>query len=94
MNLHHVFPRELDGAKVLFHTPRGNYGASRYTNGKIADHYLYFAICKYENDNQYYLFCCGENYQVASDYLIDSIEECKEAAASLYKGSIVWHKVD
>ena len=31
-----MFPRELDGAKVLFYTPHGDYGAIKYPNGEVA----------------------------------------------------------
>lgn len=86
-----MFPNKLDGAKVLYYTPKNNYGAIKYTSGEIADHYRYLAICKYAKDDKYYLFCCDENYEVVSDTLHDSIEECM-AIASQYKDNIVWNK--
>lgn len=87
-----MFPIKLDGAIVLYYTLQDDYGYSIYPNGKIADHYRYLAICKYAKDNEYYLFCCNENYEeVVSDTPYDSIEECM-AIASRYKYNIVWNK--
>lgn len=85
-----MFPSELDGAKVLYYTPKGDYGAIRYPNGDIADNYKYLAICKYENDDKYYLFCCDEKYDVVTDWLYDNFEDCMSAAISR-KENIVWY---
>ena len=62
-----------------------------FTNGEIADYYRYLAICQYPKDDRYYLFCCDENYEVVSDMLYNSVEECM-AIASQYKENIVWNK--
>ena len=86
-----MFPIELDGAIVLYYTSQDDYGYSIFTNGEIADHYRYLAICKYTKDDKYYLFCCDENYEVVSDMLCNSVEECM-AMASQYKENIVWNK--
>ncbi len=86
-----MFPIKLDGAIVLYYTSQDDYGYSIFPNGEIADHYRYLAICKYTQDDTYYLFCCDENYEVVSDTLHNSIEECLETA-SQYKDNIVWNK--
>ena len=86
-----MFPIKLDGAIVLYYTLQDDYGYSIFPNGKIADYYHYLAICKYSKDDKYYLFCCDENYEVVSDTLHDSIEECM-VIASQYKDNIVWNK--
>ena len=88
-----VFPPELDGAEVLLYTPQGNYGSINYPNGDIADHYRCLAICKYSEDDSYYLFCCNENYEVVSDWMGSSIEECMKVAATSYMENIIWNKV-
>ena len=62
-----IFPETLDNAHVLYFTPQASYGTVCFTTGKIADHICYLAICKYENDNNYYLFGCDSNYDVVSD---------------------------
>ena len=89
-----MFPPTLDGASVLFYTPKGDYGTIRYISGEIADYYRYFAICKYANDDNFYLFCCNENYDVVSDWLEDSVDDCMNAASSLYSGTLVWQKIE
>ena len=87
-----MFPTELDNAKVLFYTPQDNYGAIEYPNGEIADNYHYLAICTYPKYNNYYLFCCNENYEVVSDWYESSIEDCMKVAAHSYKENICWIK--
>ncbi len=88
-----MFPAELDGAKVLYYTPQGDYGVIKYPNGEIADYYRYLAICKYTEDDNCYLFCCNKNYEVVNDWLEDDIESCMQAANSAYKNNIIWIKV-
>ncbi len=88
-----MFPAELDNARVLYFTPKGDYGAIKYPNGEIADYYHYLAICKYPEDDSYYLFCCNANYEVVNDWNESSIENCKKIAASSYNENILWNKV-
>ena len=71
-----MFPDTLDNAKVLYYTPKGNYGDLFYDNGTIAAHFIYMAICKYEKAEGFYLFLCNEDFEVETDELYDSVEEC------------------
>ncbi len=71
-----MFPSLLDNADVLFYTPKGEYGKMYYPNGEVAAEFAYLAICKYKDYNGYYLFMCNEDYEVETDELMDSIEEC------------------
>lgn len=87
------FPVELDGAQVLYYTPRGSYGAITYLGGEMADAYCYLAICKYPKENLFYLFSCNENHEVVSDWPEDSVVACKRTAASSYQGRIIWKKM-
>jgi hypothetical protein len=87
-----MFPTELDNAKVLYYTPKDDFGAIKYPNGEVADYYHYLAICSYPDDNNYYLFCCSENYEVVSDLLCCSIEDCMKNAEFSYKENILWIK--
>lgn len=84
-----MFPANLDGARVLFYTPNDNYGEIKLPNGETADNYCYLAICKYENDKNYYLFCCNEKYEVVNDTVWESVEKCMSVAYS-YKENIEW----
>ncbi len=84
------FPKILDNAKVLYFTPQSNYGTVYYTTGEIADYICYLAICKYENDNTFYLFGCNSDYDVVSDSSWGSIEECMRIAQTTYNGLISW----
>ena len=85
-----MFPKKLDGAKVLYYTGEGDFGVVTNTNETDAERICYLAICKYENDNGYYLFLCDENYNVVTDDLLDSITQCFEIA-SFKKDDIKWY---
>lgn len=88
-----MFPKSLDGANVLYFTPKGNYGEILYTTGEVAAYIRYLAICKYQNDNSYYLFACDGNFEVVGDSIWDSIEQCISVADSSYdEHSILWNK--
>ena len=49
-----------------------------------------YGSVSYDN-KEYYLFHCNDKFEVISDYLFDSIEECKEIASKCKK-DIVWIK--
>jgi hypothetical protein len=87
-----MFPKELDGAKVLFFTPRDNYGTIEFSTGGIAAYIHYLAICKYENDYRFYLFSCDEEFNVEGDTLLNSVEECMSVSTSSYGKDIHWIK--
>ncbi|MBQ8447645.1 MAG: hypothetical protein IJX27_01780 [Clostridia bacterium] len=73
------FPNYLDEAKVIsdaeLETPETLY----YTDGDIWCKIYYYAICKYEKYDSYYLFGCTEDFSVESDDAFESVEECKSA---------------
>lgn len=87
-----MFPEELDGAKVLYFTPEGNYGVMHYAAGGVAAYFKYLAICKYDDSDGYYLFCCNGNKEVETDSLWDSVNECMGVADCSYGGKILWVK--
>lgn len=88
-----MFPKILDGAEVLYYTPNNNYGEVYWDNGEIAHYIKYLAICKYPNhDDEFYLFCCDECYDVVADSLWNSIEMCMSAANSSNGNQILWIK--
>ena len=88
-----MFPTKLDNAKVLYYTPKDNYGVITYPDGKVTDYYNYLAICAYPDDNSYYLFCCNAKYEVVSDWVDASVANCMKIAASSYKENIQWIQV-
>ena len=85
-----MFPRELDDAKVLYYSSRGEFGTLNDATGEIVEHCNYFAICKYENDDSCYLFCCNDQYEVISDWLLEDIEACMNTA-TLHANNVIWH---
>ena len=84
------FPKMLDNASVLYHTPKNCYGEIYYTTGELAENIHYLAICKYENDTSYYLFGCNADQEVVSDSPWGSVEECMCVAKSSYNCAISW----
>ena len=86
-----VFPRILDGAKVLYYTEKNDFGVVANVDGSDAEYICYLAVCQYPNDTGYYLFLCDKNYEVVTDDLWDSIEQCFEMAR-YRKDHIIWHK--
>lgn len=88
-----MFPEKLDGAKVLYYTPKDDYGNIYYSNGDIADSIHFLAICKYQNEKEeYYLFRCDENYEVVGDSVWNSADDCMKTANSSHGGNILWIK--
>ena len=73
------FPDELDGAKVLCYAELETPETLYYTDGDIWCKIYYYAICKYEKYDSYYLFGCTEDFSVESDDAFESVEECKSA---------------
>ena len=85
-----MFPAMLDNAKVLYYTPAGDYGAVYWTTGKIAEHIVYLAICRYPVGSEYYLFGCNAEYEVVSDIPFDNIPACMNAARLSIQAEISW----
>ena len=83
---YYTFPRELDGAKVLYYTDRGTFPPVYFSGGEMAHKIYYLAICKYENDEAYYLFHCDESLKVVADNCFQSVDTCKQ-----YMGDTEWH---
>ena len=89
-----MFPDYLDGARVLEYTDRGHYGyIIEYDENYVPHHkeQYYLAIARYDNDDRFYLFGCDDHYEVMSDSLCDSPEECKSIHCYVPENT-VWHK--
>jgi hypothetical protein len=62
----------------LFHTiPRGADPAAEGVDSVAA-----MAICRYRDDDRYYLFKCNHNWEVVFDWDAQSVEEAQETAAA------------
>ena len=85
-----MFPDYLDNAKVFFFTSKGDYGKMSDEYGKTVASFSFLAICKYENDDRYYLFGCNADFEVEADYDCSSTDECMETAKSVFSGDIAW----
>ena len=55
-----MFPRILDGAKVLYYTEKNDFGVVANVDGSDAEYICYLAVCQYPNDTGYYLFLCDK----------------------------------
>ncbi len=78
------FPDMLDGAKLLEYAQAGN---CLQSTGKDI---RYLAICRYADDNKYYLFYCNSDRAVVQDDCWDSAEECRRIAEQF--GVTKWYK--
>ena len=85
----YTFPKELDSAKVLYYTDRGTFDPVCYVGGAIAHNVVYLAICKYDDDDAYYIFHCDESLEVVADDCFESVEACK---AVMDKYNVEWHE--
>ena len=85
-----MFPKTLDDTTVLFYTEKGDYGAVYSTTGEVLDRVCFLAICRYENTNECCLFGCNENYDVISDSLWESVEECQRVAEASCTETPLW----
>lgn len=73
-----TFPKTLGGAKVLQHTDKGDFDPVLFAGGEVAHRVCYLSICKYDNDNAFYLFHIDENLEVVADRCYDSVEACRK----------------
>ena len=83
-----MFPDQLDGANVLLYTDRGSYGAVADSGGGEGWPVVYLAVCAYPGDGGVYLFLCGDGYEVITDSLYTSVEECLSARGQ----GVTWRK--
>ena len=63
----------LDKPKII-----DNLGGVYYPGGEVAHNVAYLAVCKYDNDEAYYIFHCDESLEVVADGCWDNIELCKK----------------
>lgn len=84
-----MFPSYINGAKVLFYTSKDYFGVVDYKDEQKIIDINYLAICRYGNDEEYYLFFCDNNFTEVGDYCFDTVEECK-AVAEKSNGNIIW----
>lgn len=84
-------PREIDGAKVLFYTPidarhqpTGN--CRQIVGGELMGASAGLAICRYDGENNYYLFGCDEHWNTVTDTWHETLEDAKTQAEFEYMG--------
>ena len=85
-----MFPSSLDNANVLYYTPAGRYGDLCLITGEIQDHIIYFAVCQYPGDSQYYLFGCNDQTEVITDWPCETLQAAMDAARSSDQAKIIW----
>ena len=86
-----MFPKELNGADVLFYTDKADYGELE-EEGKDARAIACLAIAKKPEDPAYYLMLCDADYGVIADHSFPAVEWCKAMAGMRYP-DIVWHEM-
>lgn len=86
-----MFPRELDGAEVLFYTDKADFGELE-EEGESARAIAYLAITQKPEDSACYLMLCDADYCVIADHNFPAVEWCKTMAGMRYP-DIVWHEM-
>ena len=86
-----MFPKELNGADVLFYTDKADYGELE-EEGKDVCAISYLAIAKKPGDPACYLMLCDADYGVIADHSFPAVEWCKTMAGMRYP-DIVWHEM-
>lgn len=77
---------ELDGAKVIKHTP--NEGSEKLSmmffeeeDGTVAEiEITALAIAKYENEKDYYVFMCDKDWTIQDEQQLESVDQAMEWA--------------
>ena len=87
-----AFPEKTDGAKVLYFTDKNDFEVVANVDGMDAECICYLAVCQYNNDTGYYRFLCDEKYEVVTDDLCNSIEQCLKMAR-YRKDHIIWYNL-
>ena len=59
-----MFPTELDNAKVLYYTPRDDYGAITYPSGEVADYSHYNKTNSIHRFGNMYILQDNDNNQL------------------------------
>lgn len=88
-----MFPDYLDGAKVLLYTDLGHWGfITDYdeNNATIERQICYQAVCQYTGDDRFYLFSCGQDFDVIGDVLFDSTNISEVCNYESERN--IWHK--
>lgn len=86
-----MFPNTLDGADVIFYSPKSTYGKIIHTTGELYDVISFYAICRYAGEEICYLFGCNEAFEVISDTAFNDLEECKRAVRASLGKDVNWN---
>ena len=86
-----MFPKELDGARVLFYTDKADYGELE-EEGKDACAISYLAIAEMAESPAFCLMLCDADYRVIADHSFPHIEWCKTMVGMRYP-DIVWYSI-
>lgn len=92
--------RDLDGARVIQFAILGasictTAATLHFKNGELLPAPAAVAICQYPGNDEYYLFYCDENWNVATDTLHPTIAAAMEQAEFEFAGiSSAWQNCD
>jgi hypothetical protein len=84
-------PAEIGGAKVICYAPvdercRPTGKCGHIVAGKLMGPAAGLAICRYENEDAYYLFGCDETWSSVTDSWFQTLDEAKRQAEFEYEG--------
>lgn len=75
---------KIDGAKVIKYTQSNEFGFVEFENGENQVINV-LAICNYNQEEEYYLFACDEQFNVLGDTFHYTIEEAMNFAKEYYE---------
>lgn len=85
-----MFLERLDGARIQYFAPEGEYGRMHYETGGIGADFKYLAICQYHGSDKFCLFCGNARKEVETDSLWDSMEACMSVAECFWGKTVLW----
>jgi hypothetical protein len=92
-------PEEVGGAKVVLYTKiderhRHTGNCKQIVAGILMGAASALAICRYEGEENYYLFGCDENWNTLTDTWHETLEAAIEQAEFEYEGTNkTWQKL-
>lgn len=82
--------KKIDGAAVIYYTEPNNFGYVEYEDGALLQ-IQRLAICRYDQEDQYYVFACDSEFNVLGDTVHSSVEDAMKFATYYYRpDEIVW----
>ena len=84
----HTFPAAVGGANVCFFTEKGTFSPVCSAGGEPMHKVYYQAICRYEDDGDFYVLSLDHNLNVVADGCCGDRKACRQY---MDESDAVWH---